>query len=736
MHDLALCMIVKNESHCIVETLNTLVDYIDYWVICDTGSSDKTEAVVRKFFSQRNINGEYHHHKWVNFAHNRTLAFEAAFRKSRYVLVFDADDLLHVPASNDNSKDDNSKDDNSKDDSSSSSSSSSCSSKKLFPPDLSQGVDCYRIPIRASGQRYSREFIFRNDIKWRYRGVVHEEASRVGGKPFQRVLFDNGIYVESRRLGNRNRDPNKYLKDATLLVAAINDILKATKAGKQHPDKDLLLRYYFFAGQSYFDHKDYAKSMEYYRGWTLAGSEEMFFSQLRIGNCMEELNYPAADIIASYKAAFATMPDRTESLYALARYYIKINQLQEAFLTLSLANSLPFPSWRQLYITRETYDFSVKYELLQVANYLGYFDISNTVCQQLLASTNVVGDNDSDQIQDNRRRQYQLEAKRIMEANQQQTSLRRRLDFTDYIFYEDFTVDGYNIDQQGRLLFDDGHSKSVASSNDLVNVLKLRKLADGLEDCTAFDTNGNFKNIIFNLSRLRDFPSNNSFANGIYVKRGWKDNSKPVVALYVGNQPIRHLADRRLLINSDSETGNSQLVSHQLMQLAERLKVNYNIFIVDNIQPDNIIIKVDNIFHCNLDYYVKLTAHIKTYAVIICCHDGSNTVDNNSYFDNSKSVINNCKHYLWSQTATAAAVTTDAVTTDAVTTAVVTTDGDDCKDSNQLLTVQDSLVAEAIDNSNDDNGGLVEIIKYKLVQLASSDIDTIYQAWLKLLSDD
>ena len=39
---LCLCMIVKNESHIILETLSSVRKYIDYWVICDTGSTDNT----------------------------------------------------------------------------------------------------------------------------------------------------------------------------------------------------------------------------------------------------------------------------------------------------------------------------------------------------------------------------------------------------------------------------------------------------------------------------------------------------------------------------------------------------------------------------------------------------------------------------------------------------------------------------------------------------------------------
>ena len=57
---LCLNMIVKNESHLIEKTLNNLWSYIKftYWVICDTGSSDNTVSIIKKFFKKQGIPGE------------------------------------------------------------------------------------------------------------------------------------------------------------------------------------------------------------------------------------------------------------------------------------------------------------------------------------------------------------------------------------------------------------------------------------------------------------------------------------------------------------------------------------------------------------------------------------------------------------------------------------------------------------------------------------------------------
>ena len=46
MVKICLNMIVKNESHIIETTLITILKYIDYWVISDTGSTDNTIEII------------------------------------------------------------------------------------------------------------------------------------------------------------------------------------------------------------------------------------------------------------------------------------------------------------------------------------------------------------------------------------------------------------------------------------------------------------------------------------------------------------------------------------------------------------------------------------------------------------------------------------------------------------------------------------------------------------------
>ena len=48
---LGLSMIVKDESHVILRVLESIYKHIDYWAIADTGSTDGTQEIIKKFLN-------------------------------------------------------------------------------------------------------------------------------------------------------------------------------------------------------------------------------------------------------------------------------------------------------------------------------------------------------------------------------------------------------------------------------------------------------------------------------------------------------------------------------------------------------------------------------------------------------------------------------------------------------------------------------------------------------------
>jgi hypothetical protein len=214
---ICLNMIVKDESHIIETTLNNIVENIniDYWVISDTGSTDNTKDIITNFFKNKNIEGELYDDKWEDFGHNRSLALDHAFNKSDYLFIFDADDLIH--------------------------------GKIPIPNNFDKNGYFLSFP------GYHRMCLVSNRHKWSYVGVVHEVIEARDFVPTTEYLNGN-YYIQSRRLGSRNKNPNKYIDDGLLLEKAIE---KETKIGLKN-------RYIFYAAQSFMDKKEYYdKAIDY-----------------------------------------------------------------------------------------------------------------------------------------------------------------------------------------------------------------------------------------------------------------------------------------------------------------------------------------------------------------------------------------------------------------------------------------------------------------------------------------
>src|SRR6187551_1982373 len=96
--NICLSMIVKNEVKVLPRLFRSLKDYIDYYVIVDTGSTDETIALIRREMAGYGIEGEVHERPWVNFGVNRQQALELAVEanKADWLLFIDADEELGV----------------------------------------------------------------------------------------------------------------------------------------------------------------------------------------------------------------------------------------------------------------------------------------------------------------------------------------------------------------------------------------------------------------------------------------------------------------------------------------------------------------------------------------------------------------------------------------------------------------------------------------------------------------
>ena len=352
---ICLNMIVKNEAHIIRETLENVWKYIQYYVINDTGSTDNTVEVIKEFFNEKGIPGEviihefrtctchsgiYKKYDFFHFGWNRTFALSQCWGKSEYIWIMDADDVIVGDFK--------------------------------IPPDMKE--DCYLLKI---GQKctYRRPQIFKNDaaLAWHYVGPLHEYANCKNDKHTKKYL-DGDYYLDSRRLGDRSKDKDKYLKDARIFEQVLED----------EPNND---RYMFYCGQSFYDYGDYLNAIKYYEKRTKMGKwfEEVFYSHLRIGKAKEKLERPWPEIEKSYLSAFESCKFRSESLYHIAEHYYDEAEFNKCYDYAKKATNIKISDNSTLFIDNDIYIWRAKELLASVAFELGKYMESLTCFKQVLS---------------------------------------------------------------------------------------------------------------------------------------------------------------------------------------------------------------------------------------------------------------------------------------------------------------------------------------------------------------
>lgn len=354
---LLLNMIVRDEEHIVIETLETVLPYIGYYVICDTGSKDKTVKKIIDYFNKHNIPGIILHHEWKNFCHNRTLALEACTGLSEYIWVIDADDIV-VGTIN-------------------------------FPSIMTS--DSYSL-IYGDGFTYHRMQIFKNDpaFGWHYRCPVHEyPCSKLNNTSNQ--VITGSYYIDSRRLGSRSKNPNKYLDDAISLKNYLKD------AGDDYA------RCVFYMGNSYHDHAQMTGSIDemllaidaYKERITLGNwYEEIFYSYYKLGQSYQYLNKkdskttPWSTVKDAYLNAYNYCKNRIEPIHEIVKVYNERKNYKEAYKYSKMVLGKPFPTEVTLFIYKSVYDYEMTIEFIKASYGFNKIAEAYFAAKKLLRSNN------------------------------------------------------------------------------------------------------------------------------------------------------------------------------------------------------------------------------------------------------------------------------------------------------------------------------------------------------------
>ena len=330
---LCLNMIVKNESRIILRLLESVLPIIDTYVICDTGSTDNTPAIITDFFNSHGIRGEVINEPFKNFGYNRTFALKAARGKATYALLLDADMIFRIEPS---------------------------FNKQLL---TKHG---YLIIQKGGNLSYHNVRLIRLDIDAKCLGPTHEYYDFPPGSETEKL---NSLWIDD--IGDGGCKADKFDRDIRLLKQGI----------EEEPTNG---RYYFYLANSYFNSGRHGESIPYYKkrielgGWY----EEIFYSHLNLGHAYMSTGQPEQAVF-TWIAAYNLHSGRAETIYEITKYYREKGMNKIAMAFCMLGKSIPYPKNDSLFIHNDVYETGFDYELSILGFYNNHPNLHKVACKLL-----------------------------------------------------------------------------------------------------------------------------------------------------------------------------------------------------------------------------------------------------------------------------------------------------------------------------------------------------------------
>ena len=391
---ITLCMIVKNETAIIKECLESVYKYIDRYDITDTGSTDGTQELIKKFFEEKGIPGEVHQSDWKGFGDHagkdgsRTESIRNCDGKAQYAWVIDADDYIEVP--NDDFK---------------------------WPEVMD--ADSYVLRIQRGDFIWWRNQVFKTgkETNWRYVGILHEYADCDKKEDRRTIKVDGNYHIVARTMGHeRNQTQDhiqKYSRDAEILTEALKD----------EPDNH---RYLFYLAQSYFDSQQWEKAFDAYINRVKAGGweEEQWYSAYRMAiiSTIEKRHF--AEQSQLYLQAYAMRPHRSEPLWQLARIHRQErDEPRIAYLYAKTASEISFPNDDILFVSSDVYNWQALDEYAACAFYNHDYVRGYQACESLMSNSHIP-DSEKDRIAAN----MEVYKQKLMELQNNQMEMNKKND--------------------------------------------------------------------------------------------------------------------------------------------------------------------------------------------------------------------------------------------------------------------------------------------------------------------
>ena len=366
MGKLALNFICKDESHVIGKMLESCKTITDLIVVNDTGSTDGTQDIIRKFGEDNNIPTYVFERPFDDFEKSRNHAMQ----KLRDVVQelgwdankvhgywFDCDETLVIDSK---------------------------FNKDQFVNDL------YMINTFIGQMKYTRNTFFKVSKPFKWYGPIHEfiicdDKNITSG-------LANDIHVDVKMTGAswQGDIPTKYKNHAFVLEKYID-------ANRQDP------RWIFYTAQSYHDsasmpdnreenEERMRRAMKYYKERVNRNdgyAEEIFYSQFRVGTIMRNMEEPWNLTHQELLKAYSMDPVRGESIKVIIDYYLQMGEWNMAYLYTKFAKvnfhgKNPYPQ-RLLFVDEALYIWKFAESHAAACFYTGRMDEAKATYQEMMS---------------------------------------------------------------------------------------------------------------------------------------------------------------------------------------------------------------------------------------------------------------------------------------------------------------------------------------------------------------
>ena len=345
---ICLNMIVKDEADIIKNTLENLCSKIkfDFWVICDTGSTDTTKEIITEFFKDKDISGELHDVQWRDFGYNRSKALELAYKKSDFLLHFDADDRIE--------------------------------GNLVLPNPLQKGYG-YHMKF-GQGVNWKRMPLVDNHIKWYYEGVMHEIIATKAHYKTKLIEGDYFINTNVEVSARNKKGPLKFIDDAKILEEAFEK--------KDH----LQTRYCFYCSECWRFSGNKENAIKWYKktltlnGWV----QEKYWSCLQIGYLYSQLEEPEKAFYY-YALSYEYDDNRLEAFYEIIHKARLSGKHKIALAYYKLLKPL-IDKGNKLFIINHIYDYSLDIDISISGYYVNEFKLAINSFKNLFKNSEKIPD--------------------------------------------------------------------------------------------------------------------------------------------------------------------------------------------------------------------------------------------------------------------------------------------------------------------------------------------------------